>query len=647
MSLTEIISGPKETAIERDYRGTAAFQWAREFWKNSEEAGAERIHFAIHWPSVEAAGIYRRAIIDDGHGMDEDELLAYFRTYGASGKHVGGAHDNYGIGSKTASLPWNRKGVVIMSVKDGDAAMIQIVYDPERRAYGLRVFGDELLSVVDPDFDDEEWGINWAYSIPDWVRETGHGTIVVLLGNEEAQHTMLGNPERGEDEESQSALTKYLNQRIWDMNGTRVQVDEFQSTEEAGRPENAEDNRLWVRTVVGLKAEVAKTTIKSGVLELSDATKVNWYVHDPARVPETRKDTRDHPASSRLIASLYQGEVFDVIRHASTFRAFGLSSVEMSDAVTLLMEPPLSGTGPIRGVYPSSDRSRLLVQHGKNAGQPLPYSDWGYEFAYAIPPEIKALAPRHKPPRSHSEARKRLLDAFGPRWRSKKPKHDGYAEQAKAASALITADGDESVTGTKPPAGEETREHAKKPRRPKGRAHIESNGRKRGIRRGGLEAIPDWRWVREAQVDEEERRWIGVWAPLEGEVGCLVLNQDHPVIVEVVEYFQARYPEDMAGTVETEVLDALGEIATARIAHSAHASDWQVSQVDIEEKLRGPAAITMGLLGLRAETQAVAAMLGGRLKVKKRQEAAAPVDTRAGWRAEHHGASHDPAQRRA
>jgi hypothetical protein len=625
MTITDIISGPQETAlaIERDYRGTSAFQWAREFWKNSEEAAAERIHFAIHWPSVAAAGVYRRAIIDDGHGMDGDELLAYFRSYGASGKHVGGAHDNFGIGSKTASLPWNRKGVVVISVKGGEAAMIQIVYDPERRVYGLRNFGEELLSVVDPDFDDDEWGLNWADSIPGWVREAGHGTVVVLLGNEETQHTMLGNPERGEDEESQSALTKYLNQRIWNVNGLKVQVDEFQSTEESGRPESSDDGRLWVRTVVGLKAEIAKTTIKSGVVELPDATTVNWYVHDPARVPETRKDTRDHPASSRLIAALYQGEVFDVIRHASTFRAFGLSSTDMSDAVTLIMEPPLSGAGPIRGVYPSTDRSRLLVQHGKNAGQPLPYSAWGYEFAYRIPPEIKALAPRHKPPRSHSEARKRLLDAFGQRWKQTTPKHEGYAKNANEASALITPDGADPVTGTKPAPGESTDSEPKKPRRPKGRAQIDTNGRRRGVRRGGLDAIPDWRWVRKDHVDEQERRWIGVWAPLESECGCLVLNQDHPVIVEVVGHFQARYPEDMAETVETEVLDALGEIATARIAHSAYASDWQVSQVDIEEQLRSPAAITMGLLGLRAETQAVAAMVGGRLQVKRRQEVAA------------------------
>src|SRR4029077_3224148 len=122
MTITDIASGPRETAlaIERDYRGTSAFQWAREFWKNAEEAGATRIQFAIHWASVAASSVYRRAIIDNGCGMDADELLAYFRTYGASGKHVGGEHDNFGIGSKTASLPWNRKGIVIVSVKEAD-----------------------------------------------------------------------------------------------------------------------------------------------------------------------------------------------------------------------------------------------------------------------------------------------------------------------------------------------------------------------------------------------------------------------------------------------------------------------------------------------------------------------------------------------
>jgi hypothetical protein len=631
MTITDITSGPRETAlaIERDYRGTSAFQWAREFWKNAEEADATRIQFAIHWPSVAASNVYRRAIIDNGCGMDADELLAYFRTYGASGKHVGGEHDNFGIGSKTASLPWNRKGIVIISAKDGDMAMIHITYDPHRKVYGLRSFGDELLSVVDPDFDDDEWGINWAESIPAWVEDAGHGTVVVLLGNDERQHTMLGNPERGEDDESQSALTKYLNQRVWEVNGVHVQVDEFQSTAESGRPTSPSDDRLWTRTVSGFKAEIEKSAVDSGVRELEDGTRVNWYVHNKATVEQTRKDSRDHPATSRVIAALYKSEIFDVIRHPSTFRAFGLNGRDMIDAVTLIMEPPLSGHGRIRGVYPSNDRSRLLVLHGKNAGQPLPYSDWGYEFAYMIPPEIKALAPRHKPARSHNDARKRLLDMFGMRWKRNKPKHDGYAAaKTKATSATIDPDGSEHVKGIKskprdPRLRDELQERRerKEPKRPKGRGQIDENGKRKGVRRGGLEAIPDWRWEREDRIAEEDRRWIGTWSPYEGECGCLILNQDHPVIVEMIDSFQARYPEDMSENVQTEVLEALGEIATAKIAHSAYASEWQITETEITDSLRSGAAITMGLLGLRAETQAVAAMIGGRLQVRRKASA--------------------------
>jgi hypothetical protein len=282
----------------------------------------------------------------------------------------------------------------------------------------------------------------------------------------------------------------------------------------------------------------------------------------------------------------------------------------------------------VLGVYPSNDRSRLLVQHGKNAGQPLPYGDWGYEFAYLIPPEIKGLAPKYQPARSHSEARKRLLDLFGIRWKRQKPKHEGYEKKARTQSAMIDPDGTVSVRGIKPKPGDprekrerdelQVRRERKQPQRPKGRAHTDQNGKRKGIRRGGLESIPDWRWEREDKIAEDDRRWIGTWSPYEGDCGCLILNRDHPVIVEMIESFQARYPEDMAEAVELEVLEALGEIATAKIAHSAYASEWQITETEISDSLRSGAAITMGMLGLRAETQAVAAMIGGRLQVRRK-----------------------------
>ena len=55
-----IASNAEETAraIERDYRMTAAHQWARELFVNSQQAGATRILFGFHASSAQL-GIWR------------------------------------------------------------------------------------------------------------------------------------------------------------------------------------------------------------------------------------------------------------------------------------------------------------------------------------------------------------------------------------------------------------------------------------------------------------------------------------------------------------------------------------------------------------------------------------------------------------
>ena len=56
--------------IERDYRDTSSpFQWARETAINAIEAEASRILFGIEWQGVEARGVYRRYVADNGVGM--------------------------------------------------------------------------------------------------------------------------------------------------------------------------------------------------------------------------------------------------------------------------------------------------------------------------------------------------------------------------------------------------------------------------------------------------------------------------------------------------------------------------------------------------------------------------------------------------
>src|SRR5438552_18431158 len=101
--------------VNRMFEACGNYQWAREFLKNSLEAGATRVEFGIEWQAVEKLGVYRRTVIDNGSGMDQGELLKFFSTLGEGGKKIGGIHDNFGVGAKIAALPWNPLGLVVIS----------------------------------------------------------------------------------------------------------------------------------------------------------------------------------------------------------------------------------------------------------------------------------------------------------------------------------------------------------------------------------------------------------------------------------------------------------------------------------------------------------------------------------------------------
>jgi Histidine kinase-, DNA gyrase B-, and HSP90-like ATPase len=113
--------------VNRMFEACGSYQWARELLKNSLEAGANRIEFGIEWQAASKFGVYRRTIADNGCGMDRHELVRFFSTLGAGDKKIGGIHDNFGVGAKIATLPWNPEGLVVLSYKGGHASMIQIV----------------------------------------------------------------------------------------------------------------------------------------------------------------------------------------------------------------------------------------------------------------------------------------------------------------------------------------------------------------------------------------------------------------------------------------------------------------------------------------------------------------------------------------
>jgi hypothetical protein len=611
-----IASNAEETAraIERDYRMTAAHQWARELLVNSQQAGATKAVFGFHAASA-AQGIWRMQVSDDGCGMDPDEIVGFFKSYGASGKAVGGEHDNMGIGAKTSLLPWNQQGLVVISVKAGEASMIHILKQGE--AYGLRSFeyGDGGEDVVaDPDFFDEEWGVRWSESIPDWIEE--HGTVVILLGNERGQDTYLGNPERDEWS-SQSALSKYLNGKFWELEQLDVDVVEMQSADV--RTFDAE--QTWRRHIIGWKletlyaegltgkrdgklVELPSTVEHAGTVPLVDGTKVHWFVQ---REGVRTKDMREHPASVGTISVLHQNEMFSVTRHLTHFRWFGVPQESARKRVSFVLEPLPAGDEVARGVYMTADRSRLLVRGGGNAGAELPISEWGEEFAESLPEAIAGLrSTGATDSASKREIRERLLKLFGDRWRNRGNRSRG--------DVVHLADAGDPAKGERPQPGDRSprEDRPRRPRRPGNRGVLDLSAGRAGRPSGGVEGMPDWEWYPESEFGEDERKWAGIWDPHGRE---LKLNEDHPLFAEVIEHWQSLYPSRYADEIRERVKLGLGEILVARIAHSAFLRG--VSEREIDTSVRSPQAITLAACGLIAEERYLATSLGGKFGKKK------------------------------
>jgi hypothetical protein len=127
--------------------------------------------------------------------------------------------------------------------------------------------------------------------------------------------------------------------------------------------------------------------------------------------------------------------------------------------------------------------------------------------------------------------------------------------------------------------------------------------------------IPHYRLVGAADV---EQGMLAAWQPHDPDhpEGVVLLNVEHPVLVEQVEFFQAQYPDHYADEIAESVIAAYGEIAVAKIAHSEHLKGMHPTYV-IENDFRSDAALTMSLLGLIGEEAVIAPRLG-KLGVKKR-----------------------------
>lgn len=602
--------------IRRMYEAGGNFQWAREFLMNSLEAEASRVEFGLEWQAVEHLGVYRRTVADDGSGMSRLELERYFRTLGAGAKVIGDVHDNFGVGARIAALPWNPDGVVVISFKDDEQSMIWIVLDEDSGDYELVDFEGEdgtIHCVVDPaEVYIDGTKTTWLDTVPDFVRKAGHGTTIVLLGAEDEPDTILGDPHAENETEQIKGLSMFLNTRFWQLTKVDVVVHELRSVHRNRWPKDPNDRdpgtRLNARTIMGarhfLTADGKNGKLLDADIVFADDGRVpiEWYLWEG-----DRPHIDSYARKGGYIAVRYKNELYHLTWRKAHFKWFGVIESEVQHRLTLVLEPKhfVRNNGQW-GVYPDQSRNRLnFTGHGTRGGD-LPLSDWGYEFATNIPEPvleaIKAARGGEAGSLDDEEYRQRLQDKFGDRW----------AQRVKARRKR----GREKIGGD---AAEGTEVFDIDPESRKNRTRKKTKKRLKRIIQAGLEgdehdaifrespvSIPRYYPTSDADLFESPEH-LATWMPNDPQEPTVYINTQAPILRALVEYHQERYADHFAEEVQRIVQNTIGEIAVAKIAHTAKLP-FPVEELD--RTYRSEAALTTALMGLLAEDSLIGQRLG-------------------------------------
>jgi hypothetical protein len=594
--------------VERGYREGTKFQWVRETAINAIEAGATRIEFGVEWQAVNAKGVYRRMIADNGKGMTPEELQEFFNCFGGGGKPIGDEHENFGIGAKTALLPWNHHGVVVISWVKGEPAMIRIMRDQRTSEYGLQLFrakddqGDESYEAVVLPYNDSEHGVDWSKVKPSWIDQ--HGTVIVLLGNHIDDDTFRGDPLREED--GTKDISQYLNHRLWDLRD-RVQITtvEFLTTNKANWPKSEPPSKssqtgVLVRSVRGTKHYIADptlfggATLESGTVKLQGSTEIDWYLWsgDPPR---------NHPTPrGGSISVRYRDELYNNTNNHHTYRMFGISEQGVRRNLWLVVRPPELDKQAKIGVYPRAARDTLQWFGGRE----LPISDWGQQFAHRLPTPIVHALRKARGERSGSIDdgvwKEQLAQRFGSLW--KVPRYLSDPQSPKQADRTTIT---ELHPGTRTQNQMPSPSPLLRPPRPVKPAEDKpkfspagqgANAKKTMIS-GGL---PDYEITRDENAVEPGMLAAYTRPNRDKPAGLVVIYGEHPVLRHIVETYQAQYAPHLADDVRKLIEEVYGQVAVAKIAHSEEMRGL-VDRAVIDEQFRSPEALTMALLGLMSE----------------------------------------------
>lgn len=631
--------------IRQAYDAGGPYQWAREGWRNSDESGATRIVFDVERQAAERLGVLRRVIVDDGAGMEPDDMRDFLTTFGGGGKPIG-VDSNFGQGFKSSVLPWNPYGVVVISytANTPEGSMLWIERDAEGN-YRLREwdiedeYGDIGRADVIAPGEDAEHGCDWSRVRPDWV-ETG--TIMVLLGDGPRADTAEGDPDPTRAETAKGLL-RYLNSRLLDvpvrdgkaLDTTVVVLERLRERTENRRSSKditvrlPDDDVLVVhqRKVYGTRYFVPREAITGPAIKVDDhGTEVQWFY-----VPEPHQPvggSPDYIGQKPVVVVNYQGEAYHVDSSVHRYRQFGVTD-EIRGRTWLVVRPPVySDQRPTKwGVLTQASRNMLIAKGGSE----LPWEAWGDSFYNSFPEELadardKARAKTTISTDPHmAKNLSRILDRLNPRFKASRlvssalGKIVGFPAGGKAgapATRLAKVPAKASSSGgvggtaasqdlvTASPGGPVSAKEAQL--------------------RGGY---PTFIWK---EFAKEHQKYLADYNPKDngtdddGNVyqGAVYLNVRHPVFVQEMTYWSnAVWPKADPKEVSRLVRGVYGQEAVAHVVHAqrlngsvvGREADGTVNRLGPEDvkELVGRAALSAALLGLVNVEQRLLTQGGG------------------------------------
>lgn len=380
---------PSSTMI-RFGRQVAPMQFLREAIQNSIEAGATKIKIepcpmALHEHAELPGGIKRLSVLDNGEGMNADQLLKYINKYNSSSKISGGHHDNFGIGIKATAANFNHYGLVFISwTRESDEGnMIWLCYNKKAKQFGVRhipVYEKQddgeyeltykqvvSLSELEATYENEGgfegvkwWNANQKLAYQTWKVKTikKHGTIVYFCGMHSTDNTWCRDA-RGKSF-AEWSYTHYLNKRFYNLanvsrhSTTRTNVDSKKSYGFEYHTYAFGFKKIDESMINGFKVITLfnKNSIERGV-----GKKNKMYSHVASAF-----DISSY--NNGFIAVKYKNELYNLETGKRASRQWGIIADEVMSQVKIIVIPPEYDPKTNYGVFPNEGRDTLMIEDG-------------------------------------------------------------------------------------------------------------------------------------------------------------------------------------------------------------------------------------------------------------------------------------------